>query len=694
MTARLGSLGVRLVLVVLTVGLMGGLVGSIVIRESARDALRNEVEAEHVADAERLAAVLEARLSGLQQSLLMLSTRRELADPIAASTELAVALRAGAAFDSFVLYGLDGTALAAAAHRELVDIAGLPPRRDLYERLAPGSSTVTTTKAPAPDVEFIVPIERPPGTIVGALVGRVPLEIVSQRLQTGLTGSDAVAFVTDGTGRILFHPERNRAIDGEVFPISRVLERERVTTLDRDGKQVLTAVATVPDLDVAVVVEQEESVALRGIGRELGKITVLLLLVVLLIVIAVLALTTRLLRPLRGLSRTVQRIAQGEPARAEVRGSSEMRAVAEEINRMAEALERRVGELQEAQRTLAETEARFRTAFDQGPVAMAIVAPDGRYQEVNPAMCALLGRSEHELVRHTRRDVTHPDDIADTEEVLSGAIRSGNRSFQMEERYLHADGRTMWVLLSVGIVNPGDPRTSTVVHLQDITEQRQAREDRETLLRTAIAAEERTNRILEAAPDATIVADADGRIAYANRQTAEMFGYAPADLFGQHVELLLPERFRERHEAHRTAFIQDPQARPMGAGLSLSGRRRDGSEFPVEVSLSPLEVDGERQVVAAVRDVTERRRAEETARTLDAMRSRQRQAVELNDNIVQGLTVAKWAFERERLEEAQRAIERTYRAAQALIQDMLREASAVDIAPGDLVRQSPAEFGP
>lgn len=694
MTARLGSLGVRLVLVVLTVGLLGGLVGSIVIRQSARDALRDEVEAEHLGDAERLASVLEARLTGIQQSLLMLSTRREFTDPVAASTELAVALRAGAAFDSFVLYGPDGAAVAGAAHRELVHVGELPPRSDLFEGLTPGSSRMTTTQAPRPDVELIVPVERPPGAIVGALVGRVPLEIVSQGLQAGLIESDAVAFITDTSGRILFHPERNRAIRGEEFPIDRVRERDRVTTLDHDGGRVLAAVATVAGLDVVVVVEQDEAAALRAVGRELGEITVLLLLVVLLIVIAVLALSTRLLQPLRDLSRTVRRIAQGESARADVRGSSEVRAVANEINRMAEALERRVGELQKAQRTLAETEARFRAAFDQGPVAMAIVAPHGRYQEVNPAMCALMGRSEDELVRLNRRDVTHPDDVADTEEVLAGAIRSANRSFQMEKRYLHADGHTVWVLLSVGIVNPGDPQTSTVVHLQDITEQRQAREDRETLLRTTLAAEERTNRVLEAAPDATIVVDADGGIAYANRQTAEMFGYMPVDLVGQHVEVLLPERFRERHEAHRIAFLHEPQARPMGAGLSLWGRRNDGSEFPVEVSLSPLEVEGERQVVAAVRDVTERRRAEETARTLDAMRSRQRQAVELNDNIVQGLTVAKWAFERQRLEEAQRAIERTYRAAQALIQDMLREASAVDIAPGDLVRQSPAEFGP
>jgi two-component system, sensor histidine kinase len=115
---------------------------------------------------------------------------------------------------------------------------------------------------------------------------------------------------------------------------------------------------------------------------------------------------------------------------------------------------------------------------------------------------------------------------------------------------------------------------------------------------------------LDAAPDAMIIIDGAGIICYANRQVRTLFGYAHEDIVGRNVEQLMPERFRSRHVRHRLDFAQAVRQRPMGQGLRLFGQRQDGSEFPVEISLSPVQ-DGARVLVAAaIRDVTDRKRAE------------------------------------------------------------------------------------
>jgi PAS domain S-box-containing protein len=120
--------------------------------------------------------------------------------------------------------------------------------------------------------------------------------------------------------------------------------------------------------------------------------------------------------------------------------------------------------------------------------------------------------------------------------------------------------------------------------------------------------------VLDAAPDGIVMADEAGQILLANRQMEELFGYERGDLLGRSVDELLPERSRQVHRAHRTRYRVEPRIRAMGAGLNLFGRRRDGSELPVEISLSPLKTDAGLRVVAVVRDVTERAEAEARVR--------------------------------------------------------------------------------
>jgi PAS domain S-box-containing protein len=126
--------------------------------------------------------------------------------------------------------------------------------------------------------------------------------------------------------------------------------------------------------------------------------------------------------------------------------------------------------------------------------------------------------------------------------------------------------------------------------------------------------EDRSSRLLDAAPDAIVIVNEKGVIELVNLQTERTFGYARDELIGQPVEVLVPARYRSTHVGHRSRFTAGPKARPMGSGLELFGQKRDGSEFPIEISLSPVEIDGALLVSAAIRDITERKRLEDEAK--------------------------------------------------------------------------------
>jgi PAS domain S-box-containing protein len=259
-----------------------------------------------------------------------------------------------------------------------------------------------------------------------------------------------------------------------------------------------------------------------------------------------------------------------------------------------------------------QVEQRWRTAFENSAIGITMADFAGHFFAANSVFRTMLGYTESELYQLTFLDVTYEEDRKANQELVRELVEGKRQHFQIEKRYRRKDGTLVWVRNDVALVpGIGGAAPFWFAVIEDITQ----RKEEESARRYT---EEKYRLVVETASDAVISLDETSAILLVNPATTRIFGYEPAELIGKPLTILMPEFLRKLHEAGFKRYLATGQRHINWRGTELVGRRKNGEEFPVEISFGELTKDGHRVFTGFIRDISERKQAQRAIQNAQA----------------------------------------------------------------------------
>ncbi|MAT68712.1 MAG: hypothetical protein CMJ58_04240 [Planctomycetaceae bacterium] len=482
-----------------------------------------------------------------------------------------------------------------------------------------------------PVVRACTPLHNAAGDLYGVLVINVDATAMLARMRSA-NSDDQRVFVVDSFGGYLAHPspefefgadlETPHWLQDEFPELALALQTDAphqpvdAWTDDSRGDRYYASIRKVgaDDREPVFIVKTvsrdvllEPAKAVRWVSLGVGVVVALL---AALLAVAVMRGVTRDLEDMtaavQGFSETGA-IALPSNRRGEIGILADaFQTMAKQVAETTDSLQRQIVERRRAEADAQQLAAIVRSADD----AIFSTTTGGVITSWNVGAERIFGFSEDEIVGQHMAMLVPAERRHELNELLA-AIQRGDTVEHFESQRLCREGHLVDVSVSVSPINDATGRLTGVSHTsRDISRQKRAEQERDKY-------EERFRRTVEAAPTAIVMTDAQGVIVLVNAATELLFDYQRDELLGKSVEILVPDRFRHNHAALRKSYSADPVARQMGAGRDLFGLRKDRTEVPIEIGLSPVEMQDEVYVLSTIADISQRKAAEAELRSLN-----------------------------------------------------------------------------